>query len=158
MQYFFELNCYQWGLCEYVMVHTILGGSSVILWISLGGKPKWLPFGYHLEIWTPYGIQISMEAILACHPARSTEWLNCHPKSCEPWRIRTGPIGSSSTQKNIVVILCLLDSQGIRPTHTSISHGQDYRQKTILQHGWSEIDLHILHLRYLAALPTNAPE
>ena len=33
-----------------------------------------------------------MEAILACHPARSTEWLGCHPKSCELWRIRTGPI------------------------------------------------------------------
>ena len=39
-----------------------------------------------------HAIQISMEAILACHPARSTEWLDCHPKSCEPWRIRTGPI------------------------------------------------------------------
>ena len=38
------------------------------------------------------GIQISMEAILACHPARSTEWLDCHPKPCELWRIRTGPI------------------------------------------------------------------
>ena len=28
-------------------------------------------------------------------PARTlsyTEWLNCHPKSCELWRIRTGPI------------------------------------------------------------------
>ena len=39
----------QWGLCEYVIVLTILGGSPVILWISLGGKPKWLPlkFGYH---------------------------------------------------------------------------------------------------------------
>ena len=39
----------QWGLCKYVIVHTILGGSPVILWISLGGKPKWLPlkFGYH---------------------------------------------------------------------------------------------------------------
>ena len=33
-----------------------------------------------------------MEAILACHPARSTEWLDYHPKSCELWRIRTGPI------------------------------------------------------------------
>ena len=33
-----------------------------------------------------------METILACHPARSTEWLDCHPKSCELWRIRTGPI------------------------------------------------------------------
>ena len=39
-----------------------------------------------------HGIQILMEAILACHPARSTEWLDCHPKSCELWRIRTGPI------------------------------------------------------------------
>ena len=37
-----------------------------------------------------HGIQVSMEAILACHPARSTEWLDCHPKSCELWRIRTG--------------------------------------------------------------------
>ena len=39
----------RWGLCEYVIVHTILGGSPVILRISLGGKPKWLPlkFGYH---------------------------------------------------------------------------------------------------------------
>ena len=39
-----------------------------------------------------HSIQISMEAILACHPARSTEWLDCHSKSCELWRIRTGPI------------------------------------------------------------------
>ena len=39
-----------------------------------------------------HGIQISMEAILACHPARSTKWLDCHPKSWELWRIRTGPI------------------------------------------------------------------
>ena len=37
-------------------------------------------------------INKKMEAILACHPARSTEWLDCHPKSCELWRIRTGPI------------------------------------------------------------------
>ena len=27
-----------------------------------------------------------MEAIFACHPARSTEWLDYHPKSCELWR------------------------------------------------------------------------
>ena len=42
-------SCRTSGLCEYVIVHTILGGSPVILWISLGGKPKWLPlkFGYH---------------------------------------------------------------------------------------------------------------
>ena len=35
--------------CLNVIVHTILGGIPVILWISLGGKPKWLPltFGYH---------------------------------------------------------------------------------------------------------------
>ena len=36
----------EWGLCEYVIVHTILGGSPVILWISLGGKPKWLPLKF----------------------------------------------------------------------------------------------------------------
>ena len=43
-----------------------------------------------------HGIQISMEAILACHPARSTEWLDCHTKSCELciWRVRTGPIAT----------------------------------------------------------------
>ena len=40
---------YQWRLCEYVIVHMIWGGSPVILSISLGGKPKWLPlkFGYY---------------------------------------------------------------------------------------------------------------
>ena len=43
-----------------------------------------------------HGIRISLEAILACHPARSTEWLDCHPKSCELWRIRAGPIQVSS--------------------------------------------------------------
>ena len=36
----------KWGLCEYVIAHTILGGSPVILWISLGGKPKWLPLEF----------------------------------------------------------------------------------------------------------------
>ena len=38
-----------WGLCAYVIVHTNLPPSPVILWISPGGKPKWLPlnFGYH---------------------------------------------------------------------------------------------------------------
>ena len=36
----------QWNLSAYV---TILPPSPVILWIELGGKPKWLPlnFGYH---------------------------------------------------------------------------------------------------------------
>ena len=40
---------WQWGLCDYVTVHTILPPSAVILWMELGGKPKWLPlkFGYH---------------------------------------------------------------------------------------------------------------
>ena len=39
----------QWGLCECVIVHTILPSTPVILWIELGGKPKWLPlnFEYH---------------------------------------------------------------------------------------------------------------
>ena len=38
-----------WGLCSYVIVHTKLPPSRVVLWIELVGKPKWLPlkFGYH---------------------------------------------------------------------------------------------------------------
>ena len=34
---------------RHVIVHTNLPPSPVILWIELGGKPKWLPlnFGYH---------------------------------------------------------------------------------------------------------------
>ena len=37
------------GVCAYVIVHTILPPNSVISWIELGGKLKWLPlnFGYH---------------------------------------------------------------------------------------------------------------
>ena len=39
----------KWGLYVYVIVHTIFPPSPVILWIELGGKPKWLPLkcGYH---------------------------------------------------------------------------------------------------------------
>ena len=33
---------FPWDLCEYVIVHTKLPPSPVILWIELGGKPKWL--------------------------------------------------------------------------------------------------------------------
>ena len=33
----------RWGLYTYFIAHTVLVGSPVILWISLGGKPKWLP-------------------------------------------------------------------------------------------------------------------
>ena len=36
--------------------------------------------------------QIAMEAILACHPGWSTEWLDWVANSCEPWRIHTGLI------------------------------------------------------------------
>ena len=38
-----------------------------------------------------YSIQVSMEAIMAFHPAKSTEWLDWAKKSCELWRNRTGP-------------------------------------------------------------------
>ena len=52
-----------------------------------------------------HSIQISMEAILSCHPARSTKWLDCHPKSCELWRIRTGPISRWQDTFAFTVIL-----------------------------------------------------
>ena len=40
---------YHWGMCEFIKVHIQLPPSPIILWIELGGKPKWLPlnFGYH---------------------------------------------------------------------------------------------------------------
>ena len=43
------LKFLEWGLRDYVIVYTIFPPSPVILWISLGGKPKWLPleFGYY---------------------------------------------------------------------------------------------------------------
>ena len=62
-------------------------------WQLLSRKTNWQQWGLCA---LRHGIQISMEAILACHPARSTEWLDCHPKSCELWRIRTGPIGDNN--------------------------------------------------------------
>ena len=39
----------EWGLYAYVIAHTILPPSPVILWIELGGKSKWLPLNslYH---------------------------------------------------------------------------------------------------------------
>ena len=46
-----------------------------------------------LRLYAFRGIQILLEAILACHPARSTEWLDWVAKWCELWRIHTGPIG-----------------------------------------------------------------
>ena len=71
----------QWGLCALrhgiqmgaVRIrHSIWATQPVILWILLGGKQKWLPlnFGFNDVMRTA---PISMEAILACHPARSTE-------------------------------------------------------------------------------------
>ena len=39
----------KWSLCEYVIFHTIVRHGQNILWVDLGGKPKWLPLnsGYH---------------------------------------------------------------------------------------------------------------
>ena len=55
-----------------------------------------------------HGIQISMEAILACHPARSTEWLDWYPKSYELWRTHKEPLFFFFTlQANTVIHLML---------------------------------------------------
>ena len=36
----------KWGLCEYVIVHTILPPSPVMLWIEMGGKLKKTPLNF----------------------------------------------------------------------------------------------------------------
>ena len=61
------------------------------------GKFKIMSLRKRLETqWRPCALrhrfQNSMEAILACHPALSTEWLGWVAKWCERWRIFTGPI------------------------------------------------------------------
>ena len=60
-----------------------------------------------------HGIQISMEAILACHPARSTEWLDCHPKWCEQWRrphhelVQLFPVWHDFVPYYFICLLCV---------------------------------------------------
>ena len=49
-------------------------------------------------------IAISMEAILTCHPARATEWLDCHPKLRELWRNPTGPIVLAQFWKSCIYL------------------------------------------------------
>ena len=63
-----------------------------------------------------HGIQNSMEAILACHPARSTKLLNWVAKWCERWRMRTGPIDGDQHQAMYTVGVCFSEFLG-----TSIS-------------------------------------
>ena len=41
-----EWGTSKWGLCEYIIVHTKLPPSPVILWIELGGKLKWLQLSF----------------------------------------------------------------------------------------------------------------
>ena len=43
-----------------------------------------------------HGIQNSMEAILACHPALSVQWLDLAAKCCDLWRNRRSPIWRQS--------------------------------------------------------------
>ena len=45
----------------------------------------------HLACALRHCIQISMEAILACHPALSAKWLDWAAKWCELWHMHTGP-------------------------------------------------------------------
>ena len=47
------------GLCEYVIVHTTLPPSPVILWINLGGRPKWLPLKFwYLDLMRTSSLQV----------------------------------------------------------------------------------------------------
>ena len=85
-----------------------------------------LPFSHFPQQWglcaLHHGIQISMEAILACHPARSTEWLDCHPKSCEPWRIRTGPIVRYGASRALL--------KDLEKVQLRVASGQSNRQES----------------------------
>ena len=58
----------QWGLSEYVIVHTILPPSPVILWIELSSNPKWLPlkFRYH-DIQAPFRTRTSQSGHVHDH-------------------------------------------------------------------------------------------
>ena len=89
----------RWGLCISVresVEHLVLWHAPRRFSFSVGDNwgdwPKWGSCALR------HGIQNSMEAILACHPAQSTEWLDWVAKSCELWRIRTGA--------NIQIVRC----------------------------------------------------
>ena len=65
-----------WYLCEYIIVHTKWPPSPVILWIGLGGKPKWLPlnFGYNVTIHTG-PIELCLTNICSDIAFRLVYWL-----------------------------------------------------------------------------------
>ena len=88
--------------CKMTLIHILLeyyvDDTSLLLSSQCSSPPSEIvldPIGELSTRWglcaLRHGIQFSMEAILACHSVKSTEWLDCHPKSCELWRIRTGP-------------------------------------------------------------------
>ena len=60
--------------------------SAVILWIELGGKPKWLPliFGYHDVMWIFYEKQTKIDF------ERSSQKPPCHYRSNEDDRFSKG--------------------------------------------------------------------
>ena len=101
---------HSWGLCAYVIVHTILPPSPVILWIELGGKPKWLrklhtmayAHGPHCVDWSSNHpvIQISWVAICKfVHGERPTVSIVWHFPSWE----KNGGGGGGSIATNLVV-------------------------------------------------------
>ena len=69
-----------------ILVHFLDGVSALSLKVEPFDSARW---GLGTLC---HGIQNSMGAILACHPAQSTEWLDWVAKWCEWWRVRTGPI------------------------------------------------------------------
>ena len=69
------------GLCEYVMFHTKLPPSPVILWIELGGEPKWLPLilrYYDVMCTSP---RLLLRSQRCCKSRGAKHWLQtCVPK------------------------------------------------------------------------------
>ena len=115
----------------------------IVLWyISVDLEESWLVLIEEHEQWglctLRHGIQISMEAILACNPARSTEWLDCHPKSCELWNICTGPIVQISK-----VSKCY---QSRWPSNSTSFHSHHITGKESIRTAYFGLFVYFLHL------------
>ena len=93
------------GLCAYIMAHTILPPSPVILWVELGGKPKWLPLnsGYHdVMHMSPIGRFLLFFLSMFLRPAGSDPEVVCQKNSFLKVSVSLGGFGPSVAMENIL--------------------------------------------------------